>query len=71
MLISCLIANQGLITIISVNRVRAVNIGLAAFDLVFLLNPSLKSTLPKSKVVDFLVLYNFYFGQILSCYIKF
>ena len=26
---------------------------------------------PKSKVVDFLVLYNFYFGQISSSYIKF
>ena len=43
------------------------NIVSAMFDPIFLNDPNLKSTFAKSKVVDLLFLYNFYFGQISSC----
>ena len=49
MLIMCLTANDGPKLIVSVNRVRVVKHCLAAFDLIFLLNPSFESTCAQNK----------------------
>ena len=43
------LANRGLKFVISANRVRIVNIYLVVFDLVFLTDPSLKSTFAQNE----------------------
>ena len=57
------LANRGLKFVVSANHVRIVNIYLAVFDLVFVIDPSSKSISPKTKVVDLYFLYHFYFGH--------
>ena len=49
---------------------HVMHLPLASFDHTFLPNPRPKSTLSNTKVVDPFSLYNFYFGQISSCYAK-
>ena len=56
--------------VIGVNRVRVLNIDLTMFDAFFSLIRVSNQLSPETKVVDLLFLYNFYFGQISSFYIK-
>jgi len=57
--------------VISANRVRIVNVELAVFNRIFFFMIQVSNQLlPKTKVVDLLFPYNFYFGRISSSYMK-